>query len=143
VPVDEARGRLAGLHALPEVRMWIPPEEALPALDLAIGNIVTSKLVVDPAQRNAQLAEAITKVASDTLTPDFRKRLGGRLYETALLVAARGALEEARLLTTAAQLTLDEGVAASDNPFVLRLFDKVVKAPPPDEEKPPEPTPSM
>ena len=29
----------------------------------------------------------------------------------------------------AAALTLDESVAASDNPFVLRLFDKVVKAP--------------
>jgi hypothetical protein len=140
LPLDEARGRLAELHALPEVRMWIPPEEALPALDLAIGNIVTSKLIVDPAQRNAQLAEAITKVAADTLTPDFRQRLGGRLYETALLVAARGALEDARLLTTAGQLTLDENVAATDNPFVLRLFDKVVKAP--AEEPPPEPTPS-
>lgn len=138
VDITEARGKLAALHALPEVRMWIPPEESLPALDLEVGNIVTSRLIVDPAQRNQQLAAAIVKVATDALTPELRKRLAARLYETALLVAARGAVDDARLLTTAAALTLDESVAAADNPFVLRLFDKVVKAP--ELETPPEPS---
>ena len=125
----EARGRLAGLHELPELRTWIPPEDALPALDLEIGNIVTSKLIVDPAQRREQLAAAVDKVATAALTPEYRRRLGARLYETALVLAGRGKSDEARLCTTAAALTLDEGVAASDNPFVVRLFDKVVKAP--------------
>ena len=59
--VAEVRARLATLHALPELRTWIPPEESLPALDLEIGNIVTSKLVVDPAQRQEQLAAAVDK----------------------------------------------------------------------------------
>ncbi len=129
LPIAEARHRLASLHALPELRTWIPPEESLPALDLEIGNIVTSKLIVDPAQRREQLAAAVEKVATAALTPAFRALLGARLYETALLLAARDKTDEARLCTTAAALTLDEGVAAADNPFVIRLFDKVVKAP--------------
>ncbi|HEX9103935.1 MAG TPA: hypothetical protein VF997_17110, partial [Polyangia bacterium] len=135
-PVAEVRGRLASLHALPELRTWIPPEESLPALDLEIGNIVTSKLIVDPEQRRQQLAAAVEKIATAALTPDYRRLLAARLSETALVLAARGKLDEARLATTAAALTLDERVAAADNPFVLRLFDKVVKAP---EEPPPAP----
>jgi hypothetical protein len=125
----EVRGRLASLHTLLELRTWIPPEDALPALDLEVGNIVTSKLVVDPAGRQEQLLGAIGKVANASLTPDYRRLLAERLYETALVLAARGKAEEARLTTTAAAMTLDERVAAADNPFVLRLFDKVVKAP--------------
>jgi hypothetical protein len=140
LPLDHAtRGALAGLHGLPEVRSWIPPESSLPALDLAIGNIVTSKLVVDPAQRREQLAEAVAKVAAEALTPDYRALLATRLYETALLFAARGRLDEARLATTAAALTRDETVAAADNPFVLALFAKVVRAPE-EEPSPPEPS---
>ena len=127
--VEEVRGRLAALHLLPELRTWIPPEESLPALDLEIGNIVTSKLVVDPAQRREQLAAAVARIANDALGPDYRARLAARLRETALLLASRGKLDEARLCSTAAELTLDAAVAASDNPFVIRLFDKVVKAP--------------
>ncbi|MCU1283472.1 MAG: hypothetical protein JWM53_7018 [bacterium] len=127
--IDEARARLAALHALPELRTWIPPEESLPALDLEIGNIVTSKLVVDPQQRREQLASAIARIANDALTPGYRALLAARLRETALLLASRGRVDDARLTSTAAALTLDESVAAADNPFVIRLFDKVVKAP--------------
>lgn len=137
LPRDEARLRLASLHALPELRTWIPPEEALPALDLEVGNIVTSKLVVDPAQRREQLAAAIAKVANEALTPGYRKLVAERLRETAYLLLQRGQLDEARLCTTAAELTLDESVAAADNPFVLALFSKVVRAPEPEEAPPP------
>jgi len=127
--VPEVRGRLASLHTLPEIRTWIPPEEALPALDLEVGNIVTSKLIVDPAGRQEQLLAAVARVADTMLTPEYRALLAARLYETALLLAGRGQLEEARLTTTAAALTLDDKVTASDNPFVTRLYDKVVKVP--------------
>lgn len=129
LPLAEARARLAALHALPELRTWIPPEEALPALDLEVGNIVTSKLIVDPLQRKEQLAAAVEKVAAATLASGYRQLLAARLYETALLLAARGQPDEARLATTAAALTLDASVPASDNPFVLRLFDKVIREP--------------
>lgn len=137
LPLAEVRNRLAALHALPEVRTWIPPDEALPALDLEIGNIVTSKLIVDPAQRQEQLAAAIVKIADTSLTPEYRALLAERLRETAYLLAQHGRVDDARLASTAAELTLDASVPASDNPFVLRLFDKVVKAPAP--EGPPGP----
>ncbi|MDB4968334.1 MAG: hypothetical protein JWN44_4023 [Myxococcales bacterium] len=139
LPIGETRHLLAPLHALAELRTWIPPEEALPALDLEIGNIVTSKLIVDPTQRQEQLAAAIVKVANQSLTPEYRALLGERLRETAYLLAQRGRVDAARLASTAAELTLDASVPASDNPFVLRLFDKVVKAP--SSSGPPAPEP--
>jgi hypothetical protein len=128
-PLDaaEARGRLAELHELPEIAMWIPPEDALKELDLEVGQIVTSQLVVDPAQRRAQLSAAVEKVATKTFTPEVRARFAERLRETALLQHARGRTLEARLCTTAAALTLDEKVAPSENPFILKLFEKLLK----------------
>src|SRR5581483_3891114 len=128
-PVADVRGRLAALHEIHEIGTWIPPEESLPALDLEVGNIATSKLVVGAAGRQEQLAAAVERIATTALVPAYRALLGERLYETALLLAARGRLDEARLASTAAALTLDESVPASDNPFVLRLFMKVVKVP--------------
>jgi hypothetical protein len=138
--LDEVRGQLRELHALPQLAMWIPPEDILPELDLEIGNIVTSKLIVDPAQRRAQLHEAVRKVADKALTPEYRARLATRLRETALLLVAGGQLETARLSTTAAALTEDTSVSAGDNPFVLSLFEKVVRAPEePEPDAEPEP----
>src|SRR5262249_8503952 len=137
--LSEVRGRLSSLHALRELGTWIPPEESLPALDLEIGNIVTSKLVVEPAQRREQLAAAIEKVAEQAMTPAYRALLAARRRWTAYLLAQRGQLEAARLASTAAELTLDQSVSAADNPFVLRLFDKVVKAPAEEGEEPAPP----
>ena len=124
------RGRLASLHALPEVRTWIPPEESLPALDLEVGNIVTSKLVVDPLQRQSSSRAAVARWPTTALTPEYRALVGARLYETALLLASRGKLDEARLCHHGGGADARRAsVAAADNPFVIRLFDKVVKAP--------------
>ena len=139
LPIDDVRAQLALLHEQPEIRMWIPPEEALPALDLAVGDIATSKLVVNHAQRLAQMIQAVVRVAGEWLTPEWRRRYAERLLESALLLHGRGLANEARLATTAAQLTLDENVAAADNTFVVQLFTKVVRAP---ESTQPEPEPA-
>jgi len=125
-PIDEVRGQLAGLHERVEVKMWIPERDSLEALDVRIGEIATSTLVLDPGQRREQLAVAIEHAADQALTPEYRALLADRLYETALLVGAHGRVEDARLLTTVAALTLDPGVGAAGNPFVLRLYDKLI-----------------
>jgi hypothetical protein len=125
----ELRGQLASLLDLPELQMWIPPQEILPELDLAIGNIVTSKLVIDPAQRREQLAEAIDQLADRTLTPEYRRLLAERLRETAYLLHQRGKPDAARLATTAALVTDDESIPGRGNPFLVRLINKVVRAP--------------
>jgi hypothetical protein len=141
-PPAEALGRLAALHERHEIRTWIPPLELLPELDLEIGNIATSKLIVEPTQRRAQLHEAVRKVADRALTPAYRAQLAERLRETALLLASRGQGEPASLCMSAAALTLDQSVAAADNPFVLALFEKVISAPEepgPGEPEAPEP----
>jgi hypothetical protein len=138
-PLAEARARLAELHALPAIASWLPDEEALQKLDLEVGNVLTSRLVMEPALRRERLEGAIERVAEQALTPTFRARLAERLRETAYLLALRGALADARLVSTAAVLTADPNVGAADNPFVRRLFNKMIdfdKALATDEEPP-------
>jgi hypothetical protein len=89
---------------------------------------VTSKLVLDPAQRREQLVEALARIADQALTPAYRALLAERLRESAYLLHQRGKAHAARLASTGAEITQDESVAGRDNPFVLRLFEKVVRA---------------
>jgi hypothetical protein len=126
LPPDEARPRIAELHKMYEVGAWIPPRESLQALDLEMGQIATSRLVVDPLQRKEQLEAAIVREAEKAYTPEVRSMLAERLLETALLLHGRGRADDARLMTAAAQLTLDSSVGAGDNPFVRRLYDKLI-----------------
>ncbi len=125
--VKEARGRLSSLHDLIEVTTWIPPRDALETLDRTIGEISTSKLVIDPAQRMSQLQEKISSMA-DALPAEWRAQMAERLRETAYLLTQRGKhLEEARLCMTAAALLDDPAEKPSENPFVVRLFEKLVE----------------
>ena len=141
LPIEEARDRLAALHNLPELRMWIPPEESLAEIDLQIGKIVTSKLILDPKQRLQQMHEAVQGVADERMTVEWRMRYADRLYESALLLVGEGQLDAARLCTTAAALTLDASVPAAANPFVARLFEKIVRAPESTQQPEPPPDP--
>jgi hypothetical protein len=125
---DEARPRLGTLFELPEIAPWIPPRAALDPLDLELGQIATSRLVVDPTQREAQVDQAIARVIERTLTPEERDRYAERLRETALLLAARGAIEEARLAVAGAALIDDRSSPAADNPFFEQMFKKLVNA---------------
>lgn len=118
--------RLASLHDRPEVLSWLPDKAHLPALDIEVTQVLSSRLVLDDRQRREQLVNAINRVAEQALDPAFRARLGARLLETAYLVVLRGDRETAQLLTTAAELTLDASVPAADNPFVRRLFEKLI-----------------
>jgi hypothetical protein len=129
LPIGEAHARLPSLHELPEVRLWIPPEDLLPEIDLAIGNIATSKLVLDATQRREQLAAAIDKLADAALTPAYRQLLAERLRETAYLLHQRGKPDAARLASTAALVTADESIPGRGNPFLVSLINKVVRAP--------------
>lgn len=126
LPLAEVRASLPGLFALREVATWIPDKEALDALDVAVGEIVTSKLVVEPSQRLEQLGAAVTRIADQTLTPPLRARLAERLHETAYLLALRGQLELARRCTTAAELMLEESVSGGENPLYRQMFDKLI-----------------
>jgi hypothetical protein len=125
-PLDEVRGTLGDLHLLHEIETWVPEPEALQSLDVAIGEVITSRIVVEPAQKMARLSDAVERVADQALTPAWRARLAERLHESALLLASRGKLDEARRANAAAALTLDESVTTASNPFVRRIFDKLI-----------------
>jgi hypothetical protein len=126
--VEEARARGASLHELPECASWIPPEDAVAKLDVELGQIATSKLVVSHADRADQVARAIEKLADEALTPHYRALLAERLHETALILVARHAEDEARLATAVAAWIADESVGGADNRFVRGLFEKLAIA---------------
>jgi hypothetical protein len=126
LPVDEARPRLAALHELPEISLWVPPRELLDALDLELGQIATSKLVVSPGDRQEQIARVIDKLAGE-VSPELRLRLANRLDESALILHARGRGDEARLCTTCAGMLRDEAAPGASNPFLRQMFEKLIK----------------
>jgi hypothetical protein len=126
LPLDEARPRLAALHELPEISLWVPPRESLDALDLELGQIATSKLVVASGDRQEQIARVIDKLAGE-VAPELRLRLAERLEESALILVARGRSDEARLCTTCAGMLRDEAAPGASNPFLRQMFEKLIK----------------
>jgi hypothetical protein len=126
LPLDEARPRLADLIKLDAIQAWLPPEALLNELDLEVGQITTSRLIVDPAQRLEQLGAAVERLADRALAGPFRARLVERLHETAYLLALRERVADARLVAAAAELTADPAVAGAQNPLVVALFDRLV-----------------
>jgi hypothetical protein len=128
LPAD-ARARSLALFELPPLGAWLPPEELSRKLELALSEIATSQLVVDPAGRMAQAAGAIERLIAETYGGEAgrgeRERLAQRLDETALLFA-RAHLEAARLMTTLARRlrALSDGVLLAEEPFLRALVER-------------------
>jgi hypothetical protein len=116
-------GRLQSLHERPEIAAWVPPEDMLHSLDLELGQIATSSLVVSPTDRAAQMAGVVDRLA-DSLTMEFRKLIAERLEETALMLVDP---DERGRCIAAAQLTRDPSVSGSANPFLRQLLEKLIK----------------
>ena len=132
-PYDElpgdARVRAVALFELPPLGTWLPPEELSRKLELALGEIATSQLVVDPAGRMAQAAGAIERLSGETYGGAAgrgeRERLAQRLEETALLFAGAHA-EAARLMTTIARRlrTIGDAALLAEEPFLRTLVER-------------------
>jgi hypothetical protein len=127
-PVTDAD--LAALFQRPELQLMVPPQETFAALDAAIGAVVESKLIVDSAERHAQIEAAVYRVADETLTPELRERLAERLLELALVVASRSpdeaGLAAARACVVAADRTRDPSIAPSAHPTLRAMFHRVI-----------------
>ncbi len=123
--LDGTDHQLTALLELPELSLWVPPDDAMNQLDAEIGQIATSTLVLSPADRTTQISGVVEKLAAQ-LTADFRAMIAGRLDETALILQERAQPHEAQLcVSLAAALRDDSSTAAS--PFVRQLFAKLIK----------------
>jgi hypothetical protein len=114
----------------------VPTEESMKGFDLDLAEIATSRLVVSEPQRAEQRASVVDRRADELLTPAERARLAERLWESALILLDQAEPDQARLCTAAAELILDESVPGSANPFVRRLFEKLIKRDAPTKESP-------
>jgi hypothetical protein len=122
---------LGALLERPELQLFVPPRDAFAALDAAIGDVVGSKVTLEPAQKLARLEDAIAKVCDETLTAEVRARLADRLLELGLLIAARQPDDrgraDARACVAAAELAVSS-TAPHQHPTLYAMFRRLVPA---------------
>jgi len=141
--------------ALPELRTWIPEEQAARGVFLEFDAVATSPLLLDERQRGERLEGVLRRFRGEALRGPWRARLARRLEETAWLLARvaaqrptevalrpgaaptapRDYLREAALCIAVAREVRDEAADPEQNAFVRLLFDRLL---PPAPEAPPE-----
>ncbi len=125
-------GELAAVLERRELALFVPSQEAIIALDAAIGEVLTSKLVLTPGQKLGKLEDAIAKVADEQVTIEVRRLLSERLLELALLIAMRqpdhAGLRAARACVAAADRLADERVQSHEHPTVMAMFRRLIPA---------------
>jgi hypothetical protein len=143
VPGPEELARLAEgpeLFAEPELRSYVPPEDALRELGTRLDEISVSSLVVDERQRAEQRRHAVDRLVEATFTPEARGRYSRRLFELSDYFAAT-ARPEAAARAAATARHLGGTAPILDNPFARQLFARLVREPAPTGEEPPRPPP--
>jgi hypothetical protein len=140
-PGADERARLAqssDLFAEPELRSYVPPEEALRALGARLEEIAVSAIVVDERQRAEQRRHAVDRLVESTFTPEVRGRYSRRLFELADYFASTDRPAAAERASAAARHLAGDAPILS-NPFARELFARLVREPPPAEAAPSAP----
>jgi hypothetical protein len=130
-PDEPARlAEASELFAEPELRSYVPPEEALRALGARLDEISVSSLVVDERQRAEQRRHAVDRLVEATFTPEVRARYSRRLFELADYFAATDRPPAAaRAAATARHLGGSAPILT--NPFARELFSRLIREPAP------------
>jgi hypothetical protein len=128
------------LFSEPELRSYVPSEEALRALGARLDEIAVSALLVDERQRAEQRRHAVDRLVETTFTLEARGRYARRLFELADHFAATGrAPQSDRAAATARHLAGPEPILT--NPFARAFFARLVREPESSESpKPSEPS---
>ncbi len=129
---EATEAELAALLERPELALFVPSEDAIIALDRAIGEVVTGERARTAEQKLGQLEAAIGRVADEHVAGPLRARLAARLLELALLIASRqpdqAGLAAARACMVAADRLAEETVAPHAHPTVLAMFRRLIPA---------------
>jgi hypothetical protein len=118
--------QLPGLLELPELRTWIPEEDALRHAALKVGEVDESRILVDEAQKHAARQEAVARETEAYFTAERNAIYRLRLLDTAwLLHLAGGRDEDARRVRAAAEAFAPVDPLPPPNAFARRLFERV------------------
>jgi hypothetical protein len=127
---DEAALLVEGpeLFGEPELRSYVPPEEALRSLGARLDEIAVSPLLVDERQRTDQRRHAVDRLVEATFTPEARGRYARRLFELAdYFTATHRPVPAGRAAATARHLAGTAPILS--NPFARALFARLIREP--------------
>jgi hypothetical protein len=134
------------LDTVRELRGWMPDEDTLRHAALKLAEVDESRLLVNEQQKLDAKRDVMDREIAAWWTPARRELYRERLLDTAYLLRLVGEREEdARTLRRAAE-ALGPDAPAAPNPFVRRLFERVLRldappAPPVEAGAGPEPHP--
>jgi hypothetical protein len=116
----------AKLHALPDLRSWIPNREILSVLRLRLEEIEASQLLVDDRQRREARLAAIDRAIETTFEGEARGRWRRRLLDAAHVYLRAGRLEDAAGLLMQADRLGQDGFTPHTDPFCRALVEKLL-----------------
>src|SRR6266850_171054 len=122
---DELAHQLAGAAVFedPLFMAWIPEEDDLRRFGLRVDEVATSRLYIDPKQRQQAFERAADDAAINYFTPQRRGLYARRLLEMAHVLASEKRLDAARTALAVAR-ALEKDVS---NPFCRALFTHAVQ----------------
>jgi hypothetical protein len=112
------------LFETPALRSYIPPEEVIRAVGQKLEEVLLSPLLIDEAQRLAQLRHALERAAADYFTAERRKRYAARLLDAAEFFSRRDdTINSARAQAVGDAFSSD--LPIHEIPFARGIFDRI------------------
>ena len=122
----ELAAKSAELHTYPECAFWVPDEPTLETLAAKTKDADESKVATSDDQRKELRLAAAREVAKGYWNDEHRKVWAQRLEGTALVLAATGRLEDAKLAWATSMEIAKKG-DWEKLPFATELFEKIVR----------------
>ncbi|MBI4706036.1 MAG: hypothetical protein HY744_33500 [Deltaproteobacteria bacterium] len=119
----------ADLHREPELRTWLPAEEALQELLVKLGERISAAGTKEPELAPGALDQEIAAATDRYFTPERRELLAGRMRDAAIPLRARTGEALARRLLALAEAVRRAGLITTpprEIPFLLGFFHKGV-----------------
>ena len=135
-PAGSDDPQLISLYAEPELRQWFPDQQFLQRMELKLGEVFTSKLMIDEQQRQSQITTVLDNLLEEYF--DAARCLGARqlMLDSAHVAARMERGEVAGRLRAAAdvfELVTDRLIA---HPFVRQFLERLINALGPMEPHP-------
>lgn len=126
---DATLAREAGqLHAEPELRGWLPPEEELKLLAARVQEVRTSPLALSEQQRAEQLQERVHSMAQAYFTPERSRLYARRLWRMADVLEGTQRTHAAEVARAEARRLYHQAPGAFSR-FAEDLYGKLLQAP--------------
>ena len=126
-PADAGHQELMALYGEPELRGWFPERPFLSRMELKLGEVFTSKLMIDENQRRIQATSAMDGLLEEYF--DDAHRAGARqlMLDSAHAATCTDRSEVAGLLRAAADLFEEKTERLVANPFVRFFLERLVQ----------------